>query len=124
MYVLKTKRYQSVKYKNSPQHKAAQLWDSLHNEICAIQSLNDFKLRHTRPCKTKRRLAIILDYHVCKVTIIFYQMLCKKEKKIIVTIFIVSVFFHYRGCFFHYRGCFFIIVGVFSLSWVLFPYSI
>ena len=42
-------------------------------------------------------------------------MLCKK-KKMIVTIFIVSVFFHYRGCFFHYRGCFFIIVGAFSIE--------
>ena len=40
------------------------------------------------------------------------------------TVFIVGVFFHYRGCFFHYRECFFIIVGVFSLSSVLFLYSI
>ena len=42
-------------------------------------------------------------------------MLCKKNK-IIVTIFIVSVFFHYRGCFSHYRGWFFIIVGAFSIE--------
>ena len=51
-------------------------------------------------------------------------MLPRKKLQYIVTIFIVGVFFHYRGCFFHYRGCFFIIVCVFSLSWVLFPYSI
>ena len=54
----------------------------------------------------------------------FEYILSRKQTKIIVTIFIVSVFFHYPGCFFHYPGCFFIIVGVSLLSWVLFPYSI
>ena len=68
----------------------------------------------------ERRLAITLDYRVCKVTIIFTN--CCAKKKVIVTIFIVSVFFHYRGCFFslswvffHNCGCLFIIVGAFSI---------
>ena len=42
-------------------------------------------------------------------------MLSSKKQQYIVTIFIVGVFFHYRGCLF-------IIVGVFSLSWVSFHY--
>ena len=44
-------------------------------------------------------------------------MLSRKQKIIIVTIFIVSVLFHYCGCFFHYIvGVFFIIVGAFSIE--------
>ena len=69
-----------------------------------------------QPKKT-RRLAIILDYRVCKVTLILGKR-CpenKKEFNIVTIFFIVSVLFHYRDCFFSLSWLFF------SLSWVLFP---